>query len=274
VVASKRAMEGGVLGSTAVKVGIPKEIVADEKRVALVPEAVGPLLRAGMEVLVECGAGAGACILDRAYEAVGAMLVPGPGTLWSRADVFLKVQKPVLNAALGRHEVELMQEGAVLIAFLEPLSNPGLVKRLTERKITSFSMDCIPRIARAQTMDALSSQSTVAGYKAVLIAASRLPKFFPLLMTAAGTMTPARIFIIGRILFGAARYPVAFGHPCPQVDHLAPLGAEGPPRVFFPRGRLLAYRTENLHSGLCLFSLKPADICKLFFSFQISSLFC
>jgi NAD(P) transhydrogenase subunit alpha len=181
----------------AMKVGIPKEIVANENRVALVPGAVGPLLKAGMEVLVQCGAGEGACILDCAYEEVGAALMPDAGTLLAQADVLLKVQKPVLNASLGQHEVELMQEGAVLIAFLQPLSNPDLVKRLAERKITSFSMDCIPRIARAQKMDALSSQSTVAGYKAALIAASHLPKFFPLLMTAAGTMTPARVFVIG-----------------------------------------------------------------------------
>ncbi|MFQ5960352.1 MAG: Re/Si-specific NAD(P)(+) transhydrogenase subunit alpha [Candidatus Methylomirabilales bacterium] len=179
------------------KVGIPKEIVADEKRVALVPEAVGTVVKAGTEVLVEVGAGAGAFIPDRAFEEAGATLVPDARALLSQAEVVLKVQAPVLNTVLGSHEVELMREGAVLITFLQPQSDPDLVKRLADRKITSFSMDRIPRIARAQKMDALSSQSTVAGYKAVLTAASLLGKFFPMLVTAAGTVPPAKVLVLG-----------------------------------------------------------------------------
>ncbi len=179
------------------KIGIPKEIVADEKRVALVPEAVGTVVRVGTEVLVEVGAGEDAFIPDRAFEEAGATLVPDARALLSQAEVVLKVQAPVLNTVLGSHEVELMREGAVLITFLQPQSDPDLVKRLADRKITSFSMDRIPRIARAQKMDALSSQSTVAGYKAVLTAASSLGKFFPMLVTAAGTVPPAKVLVLG-----------------------------------------------------------------------------
>ncbi len=179
------------------KVGVPKEIVVGENRVALVPDAVGLLRKAGPQILFESAAGDGAFFPDRAYEAAGATIVSDPVVLFTEADVVLKVQMPVLNPVLGKHEVELMREGAVLISFLQPLSHPDLVNRLVERKITSFSMDLIPRIARAQKMDALSSQSTVAGYKAVLAAASSLGKFFPMLVTAAGTIPPAKVLVLG-----------------------------------------------------------------------------
>ncbi|MEE8243324.1 MAG: Re/Si-specific NAD(P)(+) transhydrogenase subunit alpha [candidate division NC10 bacterium] len=179
------------------KVGVPKEIVVGENRVALVPDAVGLLRKAGPQILFESAAGEGAFFPDRAYEAAGATIVSDPVVLFMEADVVLKVQTPVLNPVLGKHEVELMREGTVLISFLQPLSHPDLVNRLVERKITSFSMDLIPRIARAQKMDALSSQSTVAGYKAVLAAASSLGKFFPMLVTAAGTIPPAKVLVLG-----------------------------------------------------------------------------
>ena len=179
------------------KVGVPKEIVVGENRVALVPDAVGLLRKAGPQILFESAAGEGAFFPDRAYEAAGATIVSDPVALFTEADVVLKVQTPVLNPVLGKHEVELMREGTVLISFLQPLSHPDLVNRLVERKITSFSMDLIPRIARAQKMDALSSQSTVAGYKAVLAAASSLGKFFPMLVTAAGTIPPAKVLVLG-----------------------------------------------------------------------------
>lgn len=179
------------------KIGVPKEILAGEARVALVPETVGPLLDAGMQVLVERGAGAGAFFPDHAYEAGGAVVVPDPVSLFGQADVVLKVQAPMLSSVLGKHELELMREGAVVVSFLRPHSNPDLVGRLIERRITSFSIDRIPRIARAQKMDALSSQSTVAGYKAVLTAAGSAGKFFPMLVTAAGTMPPARVLVLG-----------------------------------------------------------------------------
>lgn len=173
------------------KIAIPKETGANERRVALVPETVSKLAKAALEVAVETGAGEGASFPDRAYAEAGAKISPDAAAALKGADVILKVQKPTL------HEVELMREGAVLIALLQPATNPELVKKLADRKITSFSMDAIPRITRAQPMDALSSQSTVAGYKAVLLAANALPKFFPMLTTAAGTIIPAKAFILG-----------------------------------------------------------------------------
>ncbi|MFQ5846072.1 MAG: Re/Si-specific NAD(P)(+) transhydrogenase subunit alpha [Candidatus Methylomirabilales bacterium] len=179
------------------RVGVPKEIVPNESRVALVPDGVGPLVKEGTEVLVEAGAGASASFSDRGYAEAGATLVADARALLGQANVVLKVQPPVANGTLGRHEVELMQEGAALITMLQPSSHPDLVQRLAERKITSFSMDCIPRIARAQKMDVLSSQGTVAGYKAALIAASSLGKFFPMLVTAAGTVPPAKVLVLG-----------------------------------------------------------------------------
>ncbi|MBI4498685.1 MAG: Re/Si-specific NAD(P)(+) transhydrogenase subunit alpha [Chloroflexi bacterium] len=179
------------------KVGVPKEIVTGERRVALVPDSVGRLLKAGFAVLVEAGAGEGAFYADRQYEDAGARIVTGAADLFGQADIVLKVQKPTVNDALGAHEVELMPEGATLITFIQPLLNPDLVRLLAKRRITSFSMDAIPRIARAQAMDALSSQSAVAGYKAVLIAANALGKFFPMMMTAAGTIAPTKVLVMG-----------------------------------------------------------------------------
>jgi NAD(P) transhydrogenase subunit alpha len=179
------------------KIAVPKEIAPGERRVALTPDAAGRLVKAGHAVFVETGAGASASFLDAAYAAAGATIVPDAATLYGSGDLILKVQKPVQNAALGRHEIDLMHEGAALVAFLAPLINPDLVRQLAARRIVSFSMDAIPRISRAQTMDALSSQATVAGYKAVLLAADNLGKMFPLLMTAAGTIAPAKVFILG-----------------------------------------------------------------------------
>ena len=169
-------------------VGVPKETVPDERRVALVPELVPKLTKAGLDVVVQCGAGAAAGFLDAAYAEKGARLDP---EVFDKADVLLKVQPPSLD------EISRMNEGSVLIGFLQPYANATVIKALAARKVTAFSMELMPRITRAQPMDALSAMSTIAGYKAVLLAASRLPKFFPLLMTAAGTVTPARVFVIG-----------------------------------------------------------------------------
>ena len=176
---------------------MPREILSDERRVALIPETVARLVQEGLEVLVESGAGEGAFFSDQAYQEAGATTVPDAATLYGEAEVVLKVQGPVKNEALGRHEVELMVQGAVLISFLQPLTNLGLVNMLAEKGITSFSMEAIPRIARAQKMDALTSMSSIAGYKSVLIASSSLGKFFPMMMTAAGTMAPARGLVLG-----------------------------------------------------------------------------
>ena len=173
------------------KVAVPREIAPGERRVALVPDAAAALVKGGLGVLVESGAGEGAFHADAAFEKAGARIVPDAGTLYAQADVVLKVQKPALG------EVDRLREGAVLISFLQALTSPDLVERLAARRITSFGMEGIPRISRAQKMDALSSQANLAGYKAVLIAAETLAKLFPMMMTAAGTVFAARVLVIG-----------------------------------------------------------------------------
>jgi H+-translocating NAD(P) transhydrogenase subunit alpha len=169
-------------------VTVPKETAPNEQRVALVPDLVPKLIKAGLEVVVQSGAGAAAGFLDAAYREQGARLEP---EVLAQADILLKVQPP--TAA----EAGTIKGGATLIGFLQPYTNAAGIQALAARKVTAFAMELMPRITRAQSMDALSAMSTVAGYKAVLIAAGHLPKFFPLLMTAAGTITPARVFIIG-----------------------------------------------------------------------------
>ncbi len=169
-------------------VGVPKESRPGERRVALVPELVARLTKAGLGVIVESGAGAAAGFLDSSYIDVGARV---ESEVFDRADILLKVQPPTTV------EVEKMKADATLISFLQPYTSTAEIQALAACRITSFSMELMPRITRAQPMDALSAMSTVAGYKAVLLAASSLPKFFPLLMTAAGTVTPAHVFVIG-----------------------------------------------------------------------------
>jgi NAD(P) transhydrogenase subunit alpha len=172
-------------------IGVPTEITPGERRVALVPDTVARLAKAGAPVLVQRGAGEAAAFLDSAYEGAGAALAADAAELYAKADVVTKVQRPS-DAELG-----LMREGATLIAFLAPLGDPAYVERLAARRLTALSMDAIPRISRAQSMDALSSQANVGGYKAVLLAASTLPKFFPMLTTAAGTIPPAKVLVLG-----------------------------------------------------------------------------
>ena len=179
------------------KVGVPKEIVPNEHRVALSPEGVTKLIEAGAEVMVESGAGEAASLLDSMYEKAGSTLVSDTAALFGGSDVIIKLQQPVFNEALGKDELDMMTEGSMLIAFLQPLVNHDLIKRLAQKKITAFSMDAIPRIARAQRMDALSSMSSISGYKAVLIGASKLGKYLPMMMTAAATMPPARVLVLG-----------------------------------------------------------------------------
>ena len=169
------------------RLGVPKETAPGERRVALVPETVGRLAGAGFEVAVERGAGAVAAFPDEAFAEAGASLVGNA----LDADAVVKVQKP--SAA----EVEALRDGSVLIAFLQPLTDPEGIERLGARGVVAFAMESIPRITRAQPMDALSSQATVSGYKAMLLAAERLPRFFPMLMTAAGTVAPAKVLVLG-----------------------------------------------------------------------------
>jgi len=166
------------------KVGVPKETAQGERRVALVPELVSKL--DGIEVVVEQGAGTAASFTDDAFTEAGASI----GDPWA-ADLVAKVRKP------SDDEVGKLREGQLLIGFLQPLTDQEGIERLAGRGVTAFAMESIPRITRAQSMDALSSQATVSGYKAVVLAADRLPKFLPMLVTAAGTVVPAKVLVIG-----------------------------------------------------------------------------
>jgi NAD(P) transhydrogenase subunit alpha len=178
-------------------IGVPREIARGEKRVALVPEVVVQLTRAGHRVVVERQAGIRAGFTDEAYSTAGCELADTGAEIYSAAQMILKVQRPGHYEDSGGAELDLFQEGSVLIGLLQPSSEPSLFQQLAERNIIACSMELVPRTTRAQMMDALSSQSTVAGYKAVLLAANALQKFFPMLMTAAGTVRPARVLVIG-----------------------------------------------------------------------------
>lgn len=173
------------------KIVIPKETQAFEKRVAVTPEIIKSLTKAGFECLIETGAGANAGFLDSLYESAGAKIVQTAQELYKTADVVVKVNAPDAS------EVALMPQNSVLISLMYAYTNPELVEACLDRKISAFAMDSIPRITRAQKMDALSSQANLAGYKAVLLGANALAKIFPLLMTAAGTITPAKVLIFG-----------------------------------------------------------------------------
>ena len=173
------------------KIGIPKETFPGETRVALVPGLVTAYTRDKHEVLVEAGAGLAASFSDNDYAAQGAQIVASAKELYASADIVFKVQPP------SPEEASLVRQGASFIGFMAPFANRELVQTFVRRKVTSYSMEFIPRITRAQSMDALSSMATIAGYKAVLIAADHIGKMFPLLMTAAGTITPATVLILG-----------------------------------------------------------------------------
>jgi NAD(P) transhydrogenase subunit alpha len=180
-----------------VKVFIPRERRPGETRVAATPETVRRMIKLGLEVAVEQGAGAASLFHDPDFEAAGARLVADPTEAWESADVVLKVTPPGVFAGLPGHEAEGLKPGAVLISFLAPHRNLDMVRTLAAGNVTSFALESIPRVTRAQSMDALSSQASIAGYKAVLLAAWRLPKYFPLLMTAAGTIKPSRVVVMG-----------------------------------------------------------------------------
>ncbi len=168
------------------KFGVPKETVAGERRVALVPDTVAKLVKDGHELVVELGAGVAAGFPDNAYRAAGATL----GDAWA-ADIVCKVQLP------SSAEVAKLRENTALIGMLQAATSADLLRQLAQRRITAFSLELLPRITRAQAMDVLSSQATAAGYKAVLLAAGTVPKFFPMLVTAAGTLSPARVLVLG-----------------------------------------------------------------------------
>ncbi len=180
-------------------VGIPREIMSGEKRVAAIPETVAHLIGGGARVLVESGAGAGAYYDDNAYREVGAEIIADPAALYAEAALVLKVKEPQFNESLGKHEAELILPGAALVCFLHPANpvNHHTVRILAERGIVSFTLDSIPRVSRAQHMDALTSMSTVAGYKAVIIAAHHLARFMPMIPTASGIIEPAQVLVVG-----------------------------------------------------------------------------
>jgi NAD(P) transhydrogenase subunit alpha len=177
------------------QIAVPRERIAGETRVALTPDVVPQLVRAGHQIFVERGAGDAAGFTDDAYASAGAQLVDDLANLYSSADTILKIQRPMVDGA--NDELSLIREGTTLIGLFQPAGDPEFFRRAASRRITALSMELVPRTTRAQMMDALSSQSTVAGYKAVLIAANALQKFFPMLMTAAGTVRPAKVLVIG-----------------------------------------------------------------------------
>ena len=178
------------------KVGIAKEIRPGERRVAATPDTTRRLVKLGFEICIESGAGAGASFPDAEFEAAGARIVDA-AELWSGSDLVLKVQPPEMNTTLQKHEADLVREGSVLVSFIWPAKNQELVERLRARKISVFAMDQVPRISRAQKMDALSSMSNIAGYRAVIEAASFYGRFFTGQITAAGKVPPAKVLIIG-----------------------------------------------------------------------------
>jgi NAD(P) transhydrogenase subunit alpha len=186
------------------KVVIPKEILHAEKRVAAVPETVQKLREKGFELVVQAGAGAGIFISDAEYERAGATIEKDVERLFAQADVILKVKQPIFNQAVGKHEADMMPRGSVLVTFLHPAApdSHDMVRKLRDRGVTSFTMDGIPRISRAQTMDALTSMSTVTGYRSMLIAAQHLPRFVPMIGTAIGAVKPANVLVVGAGVVG------------------------------------------------------------------------
>ncbi len=179
------------------QIAVPREIAPGERRVALTPDVIPQLVGAGHKILIERSAGDSAGFQDEAYRAAGALLIDDAPTLFAAAEMILKIQRPATGATEKVDELALINEDAVLIGLLQPGGDAEFFRRAAERRITALSMELVPRTTRAQMMDALSSQSTVAGYKAVLLAANALQKFFPMLMTAAGTVRPAKVLVIG-----------------------------------------------------------------------------
>lgn len=172
-------------------VAVPKEILAGENRVALIPSSVSALTKVGLEVVIESGAGAGAFCADTDYEKVGARIVPNAEAVYQAADIVLKVRPPEAD------EIGKMKDGSTLICLMDAFFRLDLMEQLAARKINGFGLEFVPRITRAQSMDVLSSMAAIAGYRAVIEAADLLPKYFPMLMTSAGTITPAKVFVIG-----------------------------------------------------------------------------
>ena len=178
-------------------IGIPKEILENEKRVAAIPSTVKEYIKKGMEVIVESGAGSGSFISDEEYTNAGAAIVNDARDVYSKADFILKVNSPIQDTQSGVHEADMLKDGSAFVSFFQTTMEKESVQKFVSKKITGFSMHLVPRTTLAQKMDALSSQSNIAGYKAVLIGANHIPKYMPLLMTAAGTIQPSKVLVIG-----------------------------------------------------------------------------
>ncbi len=180
-------------------IGIPKEIMPGEARVAATPETVKKFVTDGATVLIEKNAGVGAFYFDEDYTAAGAQIIASAEELFQKADLILKVKEPLFNKTYNKHEVDLMHEGQYLITFIHPASpvNHDMVKMLAAKGVISMTLDGVPRISRAQNMDALTSMSTCAGYKGILLAANAMSKFMPPMFTAVGAMQPAKVLVIG-----------------------------------------------------------------------------
>jgi NAD(P) transhydrogenase subunit alpha len=178
-------------------VGILKETFPGERRVALIPASIPPLKKAGFDVWVETGAGRQAGYSDEEYAGKGAAIAATRAAVFQSADILLQVRGAGANLPEGMKDLDLLRRDQILIGLLEPLSEPEALQTLADRGVTAFALELLPRITRAQNMDVLSSMATVAGYKAVLLAAAALPRMFPLLMTAAGTIAPAKVFVVG-----------------------------------------------------------------------------
>ena len=178
-------------------VGITKETFPGERRVSLVPTVLPSLTKASIDVLVESAAGQSAGFPDEAYVEKGARIATSRAQVFAEAEIVLQVRTPGAGGESGQEDLSLLKQDQTLIGFSEPLAEPAIALKVAERHVTVFSMELIPRITRAQSMDALSSMATIAGYKAALLAADKLPRLFPMMMTAAGTITPARVFVVG-----------------------------------------------------------------------------
>src|SRR5688572_23532988 len=220
-------------------IGVPREVFPGEKRVATVPEVVPKLAKLGFSVIVESGAGAGASISDEAYAAAGAKVVPDAAAVWSGADIVFKVRAP------SRDEVEWMRAGQVLVSFIWPAQNPDLLQSLAAKQVTVLAMDSVPRISRAQKLDALSSMANIGGYRAVIEAAHHFGRFFTGQITAAGKVPPAKVFVIGAGVAGLAAIGAASGLGAivrandtrPEVaDQIKSLGGEFVPVDYVEEG--------------------------------------
>ena len=186
------------------KIGIPKEVHAGEKRVATTPEVAKQLIKLGFEVAIEAGAGSAAHYSDASYVEAGVTVVKNTREIWNESDIILKVRGPELHPDLNVEEVDLLKEGQIYISFLWPAQNPELLKKLADKKVTAMAMDMIPRISRAQKLDALSSMANIAGYRAVVEAAQHFGRFFTGQITAAGKVPPAKVMVIGAGVAGLA----------------------------------------------------------------------